>query len=160
MKANDTELDLRAHGWLLLSALLVVLPHVPRLPLWITLFAAGLGVVMIGFNGINALIGLKTGSPLLIMIVPTVALNVWQSWTYRECADDITCVVLDLTMPHMDGAETFGVIKQIRADVPVLLCSGYAEDVTQAFAGQDLAGFLQKPYRPRELVAQLQRILD
>ena len=45
MTANDTELDLRAHGWLLLSALLVVLPHVPRLPLWITLFAAGLGVV-------------------------------------------------------------------------------------------------------------------
>ena len=29
--------------WLLLSALLVVLPHVPRLPLWVTLFAACLG---------------------------------------------------------------------------------------------------------------------
>jgi predicted RND superfamily exporter protein len=34
------------------------------------LVAAGLGVVMMGYNGINALIGLKTGSPLLIMIVP------------------------------------------------------------------------------------------
>ena len=43
--ASDTDLDLRTHGWLLLAALLVVLPHVPRLPLWVTLFAAGLGVM-------------------------------------------------------------------------------------------------------------------
>ncbi len=34
------------------------------------LVGAGLGVVMMGYNGINALVGLKTGSPLLIMIVP------------------------------------------------------------------------------------------
>jgi len=39
------------------------------------LVAAGLGVVMIGFNGINALIGLKTGSPLLIMIVPIALIS-------------------------------------------------------------------------------------
>ncbi|MFW2335795.1 efflux RND transporter permease subunit [Ilumatobacter sp.] len=37
--------------------------------------AAGLGVVMMGFNGINALIGLKTGSPLLIMIVPIALIS-------------------------------------------------------------------------------------
>lgn len=45
MPANDTSLDLRAHAWLLLSTLLVVLPHVPRLPLWVTLFAACLGTL-------------------------------------------------------------------------------------------------------------------
>ena len=39
------------------------------------LVAAGLGVVMMGFNGINALIGLKTGSPLLIMIVPIALIS-------------------------------------------------------------------------------------
>ncbi len=37
--------------------------------------AAGLGVVMMGFNGVNALIGLKTGSPLLIMIVPIALIS-------------------------------------------------------------------------------------
>ena len=45
MPANDSSLDLRAHAWLLLSTLLVVLPHVPRLPLWVTLFAACLGAL-------------------------------------------------------------------------------------------------------------------
>jgi predicted RND superfamily exporter protein len=39
------------------------------------LVGAGLGVVMMGFNGINALIGLKTGSPLLIMIVPIALIS-------------------------------------------------------------------------------------
>ena len=38
---------------------------------WAAMFvAAGLGVVMMGYNGLNAILGLKTGSPLLIMIVP------------------------------------------------------------------------------------------
>ncbi len=36
---------------------------------------AGLGIVMMGFNGINGLIGLKTGSPLLIMIVPIALIS-------------------------------------------------------------------------------------
>ncbi len=39
------------------------------------LVGAGLGTVMMGFNGINALIGLKTGSPLLIMIVPIALIS-------------------------------------------------------------------------------------
>ena len=39
------------------------------------LVAAGLGAVMMGFNGINALVGLKTGSPLLIMIVPIALIS-------------------------------------------------------------------------------------
>ena len=43
---------------------------------WAAMFvAAGLGVVMMAFNGINALIGLKTGSPLLIMIVPIALIS-------------------------------------------------------------------------------------
>ena len=42
---NEKDLDLRTHGWLLLAASLVILPHVPRLPVWVTLLAAGLGTV-------------------------------------------------------------------------------------------------------------------
>lgn len=39
------------------------------------LVGAGLGVTMMGYNGINALLGLKTGSPLLIMIVPIALIS-------------------------------------------------------------------------------------
>lgn len=67
---------------------------------------------------------------------------------YRRNADRIGCVLLDLTMPHMDGEETFRELHRIRRDVRVILSSGYSEqDVSQRFAGKGLAGFVHKPYR-------------
>ncbi|MBI5832757.1 MAG: PAS domain S-box protein [Armatimonadetes bacterium] len=66
---------------------------------------------------------------------------------FAEAGDDVSCVLLDLTMPHMDGEETFRELRRLRPDVRVMLCSGYNEqDATQRFAGKGLAGFLQKPY--------------
>jgi CheY-like chemotaxis protein len=80
---------------------------------------------------------------------------------YRARADEIACVVLDLTMPRMDGEEAFRELRQVRPDVRVILSSGYNEqEVTQRFAGKGLAGFLEKPYRLETLRAQLRRVLD
>ena len=70
-------------------------------------------------------------------------------------------MVLDLTMPHIDGEEAFRELRRIRADVPILISSGYnAQDVTTRFAGKNLSGFLQKPYAPRELIGALREILE
>jgi len=79
---------------------------------------------------------------------------------FRTHADGIVCVLLDMTMPHLDGAETFRRLHQARPEVPVILMSGYSEhDAAVRFAGKGLAGFLQKPFRPQELAALLQRVL-
>ena len=68
----------------------------------------------------------------------------------------IAAVLLDLTMPRMSGMETFNALQQIQADIPVFLCSGYSEeDATANFADSNLAGFVQKPFRPAELLATL-----
>ncbi|NLF38434.1 PAS domain S-box protein [bacterium] len=70
--------------------------------------------------------------------------------------DDICCVILDLTMPEMDGEQTFRELRRIKSDVKVFLTSGYNEqDVTQRFADKGLAGFLQKPYDLDVLSAKL-----
>jgi CheY-like chemotaxis protein len=62
-------------------------------------------------------------------------------------ADEICLVLLDLTMPHFDGAETFRELQRVRAAVPVILSSGYtAQDAMTTFGGAGLAGFVQKPY--------------
>ena len=75
---------------------------------------------------------------------------------FREHADEIDCVLLDLTMPNMDGVEAFQELRRIREGVPVILASGYNEqDATQRFTGKGLAGFVQKPYGMQDLQAKM-----
>ncbi len=80
---------------------------------------------------------------------------------YKEMQDDIDCVILDLTMPHMDGDETFREMRKVDSKVKVIISSGYnKQDVTQRFVGKGLAGFIQKPYRLNELHAKLQEVME
>jgi CheY-like chemotaxis protein len=73
---------------------------------------------------------------------------------FRESSDVIDVVLLDMTMPHMDGETTFGRLLQLRDDVPVIISSGYStQEAMSRFSGPRPAGFLQKPYRLDELVA-------
>ncbi|MCX7044884.1 MAG: PAS domain-containing protein [Candidatus Sumerlaeota bacterium] len=79
---------------------------------------------------------------------------------FREHSAEIVCVLLDLTMPHMDGEETFRELRRIRGDVRVILSSGYSEqEVTQRFVGKGLAGFIQKPYQAATLSAKMREAL-
>ena len=79
---------------------------------------------------------------------------------FREHQQEVTCVVLDLAMPDLDGGETFRELRRICPDVRVILCSGYSEEAaTEPFAGQGLAGFLQKPYKLSTLIARIQEAL-
>ncbi len=79
---------------------------------------------------------------------------------FREHADEFVCVLLDLTMPHMDGEEAFRAMRRLHPGVTVILCSGYNEqDATQRFAGKGLAGFIQKPYNMVVLREKLTEVL-
>ncbi len=80
---------------------------------------------------------------------------------FRDMADRNPLVLLDLTMPHLDGAGTFAQLRRIRADVRVILMSGYNEhSIATQFAGKGLAGFIQKPFRMHELRQLLRAALD
>ena len=80
---------------------------------------------------------------------------------YREHQEKISCVLLDLTMPEMDGVETFRELRNLRSDVLVVLSSGYnEEEVKERYGELGLAGFLQKPYQLRNLVDMLRRVLE
>jgi CheY-like chemotaxis protein len=69
-------------------------------------------------------------------------------------------VLLDLTMPFMDGEETFARLKDIRANIPVLLCTGFIQqDRLDRLMSTGLAGFLRKPIAPDEIVALVRRTL-
>jgi CheY-like chemotaxis protein len=79
---------------------------------------------------------------------------------FQERHSEIDCVLLDLSMPNMGGAEAFTCLRQIRADLPVILVSGYSEEEsTKKFAGKELAGFLQKPFGLAALKTKLREVL-
>jgi len=78
---------------------------------------------------------------------------------YRQHQDEIVGVLMDMTMPKMDGKACFRELRRTNADVKVILTSGYNEqDATSRFVGQGLAGFIQKPYSPEALRAIMQTI--
>jgi PAS domain S-box-containing protein len=78
---------------------------------------------------------------------------------YREKGEAIDLVLMDLTMPHMDGAKAFDEMRRLNPDARVVLASGYAEeDVSSRFEGKKPAGIIQKPYtlaKLREALAGL-----
>ena len=79
---------------------------------------------------------------------------------FRFRGKEIALVLLDLTMPRMNGEEAFRELRRIDPDVRVVLSSGYSEqEIAARFAGRGLAGFIQKPYqveRLRETLKQIQ----
>ncbi len=80
---------------------------------------------------------------------------------FRERVAEIDVVILDLTMPHMDGVETFRELRRIEQDVPVILTSGYNEqDSINRLAGEGLAGFLKKPYDSAQLSRLVRRVMS
>lgn len=72
---------------------------------------------------------------------------------------DISFVILDLTMPHMDGEQCFRELRHLNPTVKVIMSSGYNEqEVTEKFVGKGLAGFVQKPYTLTALKKAIQQI--
>ena len=77
---------------------------------------------------------------------------------YRQ-HPDIRLVLLDLTMPRMDGEQAFRELRQMDPQVQVILASGFSEyEVNQKFTGKGLVAFVQKPYRLAGLREALQNI--
>lgn len=75
--------------------------------------------------------------------------------------DQIDLVILDLTMPIMNGEETFRELQRMRPNTPVLVSSGFNEsEAVQRFLGKGLAGFIQKPYTARRVTESIRQTLS
>ncbi len=79
---------------------------------------------------------------------------------FRHQPDGIDLVLLDLTMPGMDGQTTFDALRALSGEVRVLLSSGYDATVGGDTLARGLAGFLKKPYRAQELLETVRKALD
>ena len=80
---------------------------------------------------------------------------------FRRRPHSCDLVLLDLAMPLMDGEETFQRLREIRADVPVVLCAGFIQqDCLERMMHVGLSGFLRKPLPPEEIIAHVRSVLD
>ena len=71
---------------------------------------------------------------------------------FRANARTIDAVIVDLTLPRLNGEQTFGEIRRIRPDARVILMSGYDDErTTRRLAADGLAGFLRKPFSVADL---------
>ncbi len=79
---------------------------------------------------------------------------------FKKNKDNISLVLLDMTMPYMDGSEVFKQLKNIKPDVQVILTSGYNEQAAiNHFTEKKLAGFIQKPYTLEELKKIIEKVM-
>jgi signal transduction histidine kinase/CheY-like chemotaxis protein len=77
---------------------------------------------------------------------------------FSEQPDDISLVLLDLTMPVLDGEGAFEVLRSIRPGVPIVVMSGYSDtDAADRFAGKGLSGFVRKPFSVKGLRSAVQK---
>jgi two-component system cell cycle sensor histidine kinase/response regulator CckA len=80
---------------------------------------------------------------------------------FRAAPEEISVVLLDLTMPVMSGEEAFRQLRTIQPAVKVVVSSGYNEvEAVRHFTAKGIAGFIQKPYTASQLAEKIAGALD
>jgi two-component system cell cycle sensor histidine kinase/response regulator CckA len=72
----------------------------------------------------------------------------------------VSAVLLDLTMPEMDGDATFEALRALRPGLPVVFTSGHSEeDMARRLEGREAVAILPKPFRLEELLDRFDRLV-
>ena len=119
-------------------------------------------------------VGMGSGTVLVVDdedIIRTVARGMLEEYGFHVLTADngiegvelfrrehkrIRIVVLDISMPFMSGEEAYKEMRKINPEVPVLLTSGFRHDErVQEAMDLGVNGFIQKPYKPEELVRRI-----
>ena len=80
---------------------------------------------------------------------------------FSRLHDRISVVLLDLTMPRMDGREVWRYIRRIRPDMRIVVSSGFEQsDAMRRFVEEPGLHFIQKPYTANALVRSIQSVLE
>ena len=80
---------------------------------------------------------------------------------FSRLHDRVSLVLLDLTMPRMDGRDVWRFIRRIRPDMKIVISSGFDEsEAMKQFTDDPELGFIQKPYTASSLVRKVRAAIS
>jgi len=80
---------------------------------------------------------------------------------FRASPDKFDMVITDMAMPNMSGDKLSIELTKIRPDIPVLLCTGFSETMSEEKAASlGIKGFLLKPIVMKDLSQKIREVLD
>ena len=80
---------------------------------------------------------------------------------FKTQPDKFDLVITDMTMPGMTGDELARNIIQVKADIPIIICTGYSQRINKNMATQlGIRAFLMKPLLMQELANTVRKVLD
>ncbi len=74
---------------------------------------------------------------------------------------DFDLVITDKTMPHMTGFDLAEKIRNLRSEVPIIVCTGFGEERdTEACKAAEISDLLIKPLNKKDLAETVRAVLD
>jgi CheY-like chemotaxis protein len=89
----------------------------------------------------------------------TSSVDALEAFKAKPSAYDL--VITDMAMPNMTGDVLSRHLIAVRADIPVIICTGFSEQMSAAKARQSgIKGFLMKPLVRGDLANMVRKVLD
>ncbi len=79
---------------------------------------------------------------------------------FRASPHKFDLIITDMTMPNMTGEKLAHEIKAIRSDIPVILCTGFSEQISDRDENVDIDRLLMKPVDREKMAIQIRTVID
>ncbi len=80
---------------------------------------------------------------------------------FQNKSEEIDLVITDMTMPNMRGDQLARRLLAIRPDLPVIICTGFSEQINEQKAkAMGIGGFVMKPVVKSEIAMAIRKVLD
>jgi len=80
--------------------------------------------------------------------------------SFKADPDKFDLIITDMTMPNMTGIQLSNEIKAIRPDIPVIICTGFSDQINQENSRElGIQGYVLKPVIQREIAAMIRDVL-
>lgn len=79
---------------------------------------------------------------------------------FRHHPGKYDLVITDHTMPHLTGLQMAEQLKQIRPDIPVIICTGFSESIDKDnYRSKGINGFVMKPFIKKDVAPVIREVL-